>query len=164
MNSKNNNRDACKIPPIGPPIEIICKNSHYIVAAHQALTAEWWRRGLPRYNPVISQFVLDEVEAGDTEAARARLDAVADFDLVDAPGSAIERVAVALLARNALPAQARYDALHVAVCACAGVDYLATSNYKHLANANRLALVERVCRECGYEPPRIVTPIELMEV
>ena len=34
----------------------------------------------------------------------------------------------------------------------------------NLANANRLALVERVCRECGYEPPRIVTPIELMEV
>ena len=32
------------------------------------------------------------------------------------------------------------------------------------SDANRLALVERVCRECGYEPPRIVTPIELMEV
>ena len=134
-----------------------------IVAAHQALTAEWWKRGLPRYHPVISQFVLDEAEAGDSEAARARLDAVAGFALVDALAPAIERVAVTLLARNALPAQARYDALHVAVCACAGVDYLVTWNYKHLANANKLALVERVCRECGYEPPRIVTPIELME-
>ena len=38
-----------------------------------------------------------------------------------------------------------------------------TWNYKHLANASKLALVERVCRECGYEPPRIATPSELME-
>ena len=68
-----------------------------IVAAHQALTADWWRRGLPRYDPVISQFVLDEVEAGDSEAAQVRLDAVADFALVDAPAPAIERVAVALV-------------------------------------------------------------------
>ena len=97
-----------------------------IVAAHQALTAEWWTRGLSRYQPVISQFVLDEVALGDAEAARERLDALADFPLVGAPAAEIERVASALVARHALPAKARYDALHVAVCACAGVDYLAT--------------------------------------
>ena len=135
-----------------------------IVAAHQALTVEWWRRGLPRYQPVISQFVLDEAALGDADAARDRLDALAHFPLISAPAAEIERIAVALVARHALPAKARYDALHVAVCACAGVDYLATWNYKHLANANKLALVERVCRDCGYEPARIVTPSELMEV
>lgn len=134
-----------------------------IVAAHQALTAEWWMRGLPRYQPVISQFVLDEAALGDAKAARDRLIALADFPLVDAPAAEIERLAIALVARHAMPAKASYDALHVAVCACAGVDYLAAWNYKHLANANRLALVERVCRECGYEPARIVTPSGLME-
>ena len=135
-----------------------------IVAAHQALTVDWWRHGLPRYRAVISQFVLDEAAAGDPEAARARMEALASFALVDAPAGAIERVSIALMSRHALPADARYDALHVAVCACAGVDFLATWNYKHLANANKVALVEQVCRECGYEPPRIVTPSELMEV
>lgn len=135
-----------------------------IVAAHQALTAEWWQRGLPRYQPVISQFVLDEAALGDAEAARERLEALARFPLVTAPSAEIERVALALVARRAMPAKARYDALHVALCACAGVEYLATWNYKHLANANQLSMVEQVCRECGYEPARIVTPSELMEV
>ena len=135
-----------------------------IVAAHQALTSDWWRRGLHRYIPVISQFVLDEAPSGDPSAVRERLEAVQSFALVAAPAAEIERVALELVARRALPAQARYDALHVLVCACAGVDYLATWNYKHLANANKRALMEKVCRECGYEPPRIVTPSELMEV
>ena len=134
-----------------------------VMAAHQALTSEWWRNGLPRYQPVISQFVIDEVQAGDLAAARLRLDALAGIALITAPAEEVERVVMALLARKALPANARYDALHVALCACAGVDFLVTWNYKHLANASKLALVERVCRECGYEPPRIATPSELME-
>ena len=134
-----------------------------IVAAHQALTSEWWRNGLSRYQPVISQFVIDEVQAGDAVAARLRLEALKGFALVTAPAEEVERVVTALMARRALPANARYDALHVALCACAGVEFLATWNYKHLANASKLALVERVCRDCGYEPPRITTPSELME-
>lgn len=134
-----------------------------VMAAHQALTSEWWRSGLPRFQPVISQFVIDEVQIGDPAAARLRLEALAGIAMVTAPAEEMERVVVALLARKALPANARYDALHVALCACAGVEFLVTWNYKHLANASKLALVERVCRECGYEPPRIATPSELME-
>lgn len=135
-----------------------------VMAAHQALTAEWWLNGLPRYQPVISQFVIDEVQAGDPAAARLRMEALADIALVTASAEDVERVVNALMARRALPPNARYDALHVALCACAGVEFLATWNYKHLANASKLALVERVCRECGYEPPRIATPSELMGV
>ena len=86
-----------------------------IVAAHQALTAEWWRRGMPRCQPVISQFVLDEAALGDAQAAHERLAALAHFPLVSAPVAEIERLAVALVARRAMPAKARYDALHVAV-------------------------------------------------
>lgn len=80
-----------------------CTSQDLIVAAHQALTAQWWNEALGRYRPVISQYVLDEVEAGDARAAQARLDAVADFALIETPGEAIERVALALLARHALP-------------------------------------------------------------
>ncbi len=134
-----------------------------IVAAHQALTLEWWQIGLPRLRGVISQWVLDEASIGDPTAARARLAALDGFPLVTAPAAEIERIANELIRRRAMPVKARYDALHVAVCACAGVDFLATWNYKHLANANRVRLVEQVCRDCGFEPPRIVTPSELME-
>ena len=135
-----------------------------VMAAHQALTHEWWRNGLPRFQPVISQFVLDEVQAGDRVAAKLRVEALAGIAMITAPAADVEQVVKQLMARRALPPNARYDALHVALCACAGVEFLVTWNYKHLANASKLALVERVCRECGYEPPRIATPSELMEV
>jgi hypothetical protein len=32
---------------------------------------------------------------------------------------------------------------------------------KHFANAQRAVFVEQVCREAGYEPPRITTLYEL---
>lgn len=82
-----------------------------IVAAHQALTIEWWQWRLPRYQPIVSQFVLDEAMLGDAAAARDRLDALADIPLVTAPAAEIERVALALVARRAMPAKARQSPL-----------------------------------------------------
>ena len=52
--------------------------------------------------------------------------------------------------------------LHIACAALNGVDYLLTWNCKHIANFERLPAVERICRDNGYEPPRICTPAELM--
>ena len=67
-------------------------------------------------------------------------------------------------AKTAMLGQAdpRVDALHIACAALNGVDYLLTWNCKHIANFERLPAVERICRDNGYEPPRICTPAELM--
>lgn len=75
----------------------------------------------------------------------------------------MQQLAEQLLVRGAMPVKARFDALHVAVCACAGVEFLASWNFKHLANAQRALLVEKVCLDAGFEPPRITTLFELME-
>ena len=72
-----------------------------VMAAHQALTHEWWRNSLPRYQPVISQFVLDEVEAGDPAAANLRLEALADIAMITAPAADVEQVVKQLMARRA---------------------------------------------------------------
>lgn len=53
------------------------------------------------------------------------------------------------------------DALHIAVAAVHGLDFLLTWNCKHIANAMMRSAIERVCREAGYEPPVICTPEEL---
>lgn len=76
----------------------------------------------------------------------------------------VERLAEVLLMKGALPEQARYDALHIAVATVHGMDYLWTWNCKHIANAEKLSHIEALCREEGYEPPRVCTPIELLEV
>ena len=66
--------------------------------------------------------------------------------------------------QNAIPRQAVEDALHIAVAAVNGMDYLVTWNFKHIANATMRGNVEMVCRLTGYEPPVICSPMELMEV
>ena len=61
-----------------------------------------------------------------------------------------------------MPSQALDDAMHIAVAAIHGVDYLLTWNYRHLDNAERKPLVRSVCAAAGHECPEICTPQELM--
>jgi hypothetical protein len=53
------------------------------------------------------------------------------------------------------------DALHVAISAVHGINYLVTWNFKHIANATMRDRIESVCRDNGFEPPIICTPEEL---
>lgn len=59
------------------------------------------------------------------------------------------------------PRKAAEDALHIAVAAVHGLDFLLTWNCKHIANAMMRSAIEWVYREAGYEPPVICTPEEL---
>lgn len=69
-----------------------------------------------------------------------------------------------LLSAGGLPKKAASDALHIAVAAVHGMDYLVTWNCKHIANARMLRFVTEKCRSAGFEPPVICTPEELAEV
>ncbi len=75
----------------------------------------------------------------------------------------VTELALQLLAQGALPAVAQADALHVAAACTNGADYLLTWNCKHIANGEKLADIEAICRALGYQPPRILTPLEMSE-
>ncbi len=103
-----------------------------------------------------------EASGGDEAAARERvafLQGVSRLRITDAAGELAGR----LVESEAVPRKAVEDALHIAVAAVHGVDYLLTWNCKHIANARMRQAIERVCREVGYEPPVICTPEELMD-
>ena len=68
-----------------------------------------------------------------------------------------------LVAERALPPTAVVDAVHIAVAAVNGMDYLLTWNCTHIANAATRATIERACRTAGFAPPVICTPEELSE-
>lgn len=72
-------------------------------------------------------------------------------------------LASTLLRVGALPTKARLDAVHVAIAAANGMDYLLTWNLRHLANAAIRGKIEEACRRAGIQPPSICTPEELME-
>ena len=130
-----------------------------VLAAHQQVTRDWWdSRG--NFELFASQFVLDEAGAGDEAAAASRLAALADTAVLEVTEGAI-LLAEQLIAGGGLPSQARVDALHVAIAAVHGMDYLLTWNCRHIANAALRGKIEELCRQAGFEPPTICTPLEL---
>jgi hypothetical protein len=73
-------------------------------------------------------------------------------------------VGTALLKDVPLSSKAATDALHIAVAAVNGVEYLLTWNCRHIANPALRPRIESVCRKMDYEPPVICTPQELLEI
>src|SRR5437899_2153048 len=130
-------------------------------AAHQQITREWWERRRSQFELFISQVVVRECQAGDPTAASERLEVVHDLPLLEQTEAATG-LAEALLEQAPLPERATVDALHIAVAAVHGMDYLLTWNCTHLANATLRDPIESVCRASGYEPPAICTPEELL--
>jgi hypothetical protein len=131
-----------------------------VVAARQQITREWFAHRAARCDLFVSQLVVTEASGGDDLAARERtafLEGIPQLKITDAVGELAEH----LVESGAVPRTAAEDALHIAVAAAHGVEYLLTWNCKHIANAAMRQAIERSCREAGYEPPIICTPEEL---
>lgn len=130
-------------------------------AAEQEITREWWD-GRHRFDLYISQLILDEAAAGDADAAQRRLTALREVSILDTTEEAIA-LGRYLLDAGGLPPKAGADALHIAVAAVHGLDYLLSWNCTHIANARMRGKIEGLCRGAGYNPPMLCTPRELME-
>lgn len=130
------------------------------VAARQRKTRRWWATAKTDYRLFISQLLLDECSAGDSTAAQERIEAIAELPRLDITDD-VRNLANALMAGNAIPQSEPRDALHVAIAAVHGVQYLVTWNFKHIANATLRTKINDVIRGSGYEAPIICTPEEL---
>ena len=75
---------------------------------------------------------------------------------------AVDELTEAFLAAGPLPAKAKADAVHLAVATVYRVDYLATWNLKHLANAMILVRLRPVAEQRGWRMPVVCTPLQLM--
>ena len=132
------------------------------VAAHQQTTSEWWTRKRGNFDLFVSQLVLKEASAGDADAAARRLAYLDGLPLLDLNDQSL-LLAQKLLTDAAIPAEAEQDALHVAVAAVHGMDYLLTWNCRHIANATMRSRIGASCTDAGCEAPVICTPEELLE-
>lgn len=137
------------------------KSRDLVVAAHQEITQRWWNRRRRAFELYCSQAVIREARAGDKHAAAKRLAALEDMPLLEVNESA-RRLAAALVKAATLPDKAIEDALHIALAAAHGMDYLLTWNCKHIANAEIRNIVAAVSYAHGYGAPVICTPEELM--
>ena len=132
-----------------------------VIAGHQQITKEWWKKRKRAFDIYISQLVVDEAKAGNDEAARERLKAIGDLPLLDITEE-VERLAIRILTSGVIPKKAATDAAHIAIATVHGMEYLMTWNCVHLANAIITKAVARICRQEGFECPIICTPEELL--
>ena len=99
--------------------------------------------------------------AGDPDAAHERLKVLRNLSLLDIAPEVIE-LASGILASGKIPRKAAADAAHIAIAAVHGMDFLATWNCVHIANAINARALALICRKHGYHCPVICTPEELM--
>jgi predicted nucleic acid-binding protein len=132
------------------------------VAGHQNTTKLWWSTAAERFDLFVSQLVARECSDGDPDAVKDRLASIDGLPVLPIT-TEVETLADALIQGHAVPGSHPNDALHIAVAAVHGVQYLVSWNFRHIVNASLRPAIERVCRDTGYDPPIICTPEELLE-
>lgn len=136
-------------------------SSDLAIATMQVQAQRWMAEQRSKYTVVTSQLVLTEAARGDPDAAIRRLAMLADIPMLG-ENPAVDRVADELIAHALIPATARVDALHLAIAALAGVQYLLTLNCRHIANASVLPGVYRTLSELGLSGLLVCTPMEFL--
>jgi predicted nucleic acid-binding protein len=131
-----------------------------IGAAHQQLTLAWWEKSA-QYVLMVSEVVIRECGAGDSESAKKRLDVVRNLPLLLITDQAI-KIAEALINEIIVPLKAIEDALHIAIATAHGMDYLVTWNCRHIANPEIQRGIASYLENIGTALPFICTPEELL--
>lgn len=94
-------------------------------------------------------------------AAERRKQIIDGLPRLDITDEAV-RLAATLVEDGAMPPKAADDALHLAIAAVHGIDFLLTWNCRHLANAEGMIAMARVLTAEGFRVPIVCTPDELM--
>ena len=131
-----------------------------IMAGHQESTHRWWETR-DRYFLFVSELVIQESSAGDPDAAARRQDSLKDIELLGRD-ELTDQLAHKLIREVPFPPNAVSDAVHVAIAALNGMDYLLTWNFTHIANARSRERIQIVCESFGVRSPTICTPEELL--
>jgi len=87
--------------------------SDLIKNSWQSVTQQWWASKIDTVTACISPYVIQEIQGGDANAAKERVDAVRTLAVLET-NVEIEAIADYLLLGGGLPQKARLDALHIA--------------------------------------------------
>ena len=132
-----------------------------IRAAYQKITRDWWDSELEKHECFISDFVIDEITKGDFQASEARLNAIQGFKKLGLNETVFELVKEYQKNLN-IPERAQLDLYHLALSVGNGMDYVLSSNFKHIANAYVREKLTEINSLLGLRTPTICTPEELI--
>ena len=128
----------------------------------QITSIKWWNSATTSFELYCSDVVKREARRGDSEAAQRRMDALEGMPELQTSSQALS-LAMKLIEGKAVPKEYPDDALHIAIAAVCGMDFLVSWNFKHITNAQTIPLVKRICAENGFVCAEICTPYQLQE-
>ncbi len=128
-----------------------------VIAGRQQSTQDFWPLLSQDLVPCVSALVIKEAGRGDPEMSRRRLDAIGSFCVLATTPDA-EQLAQDLLDGHGIPKEYPEDALHVAVAAVAGVEFIVTWNFSHINNPFTTMMIRQIVENAGYRCPEIVPP------
>ena len=136
-------------------------NRDLVIAGRQEITREKWHKILSYFEPYISALVIQEAEQGDQHAAKERLAAISSLPVLSINELA-EEIASILIKDGPIPHKNPEDALHIAIAAVNGMNYLLTWNFTHINNAQIKSKIISIIEHHGYKCPIICSPEELL--
>ncbi len=134
-----------------------------IVAGHQQITAEWWEEVRPKVDCFVSPFVIQEASRGDAAMVEKRLEAIAEFPVLE-ENETVDELARIFFQRMSVPDRAKIDAFHLAMAVAYEMDYLLSWNCRHIASAQVQKTIQKIDDELEIQTPILCTPEALMEV
>lgn len=122
----------------------------------------WLKTQAPQHELFISAEVIAELSAPTYPNCDAALAFTVGIALLPM-NEEVLALGQMLIEQRAMPGPLKGDALHVAVAAYYGMEYVLSWNVKHLANPNKRIHLTRILMNAGRMSPSIVTPEVLWE-
>ena len=140
---------------------LTAKPSHDLIKnARQLATQDWWQTASDDLDLFISPLVEREASKGDAEAASKRMSALDGVPRIPVTEEMLS-LAEKLLEATAVPRTSFDDAVHIAIAAVSGMDFLVSWNCKHIANPATKPLIRKALERLGFEYPEICTPLDM---
>jgi hypothetical protein len=137
-------------------------SSDSIKLLRQIITQTFWENERHKYDLYISQYVVEECEKGDKEAAKRRVDLIKDIRFLPVTKE-MEELAEKYFEFLKIPFRAKTDCFHLAISVIERMNYLMSWNMTHLGERyfNEIA-------EFNYKNnlwlPKMHTPDAIMDI
>jgi hypothetical protein len=134
------------------------------VAENQARknwTRRWWDKANAEDTLVTSLAVINELLAAPDPKRSDALGLIDQLTLLqDDPE--VDNLVDAYIANKVMPSDASGDARHLALATWHKCDILVSWNCRHIANANKADHIHRINGRLGFETPKLITPLALL--
>ena len=127
--------------------------------AKQRMTQHWWGEYANQFSLTSSPAVIEELTRGRSEAIQMRRALIESIELLPITDRILQ-IARIYTDRLIMPQDPHGDALHVAIASFHSVDAILTWNLAHIANPNKIHLIQQVNSELGLSTPDLTTPLD----